>query len=237
MPFKERKTNMEKHPVFRNEVKHIISLADKIAICANMKAIAGFDTHADDSGGYLIRSLYFDNIDDKALREKIIGISEREKFRIRYYNGDTSFIKLEKKVKRSGLGYKVTERLSAEEAQRIVNGDTDWMIHSGKALLIELYCKMKSQLLRPKTIVDYDRTPFIYAPGNVRVTIDENIRTGLHCTDFLNPDCITVPADEPVIILEVKWDEYLPGIIKQAVQVKGVRSTAFSKYQTCRIYG
>ena len=228
---------MEHQPIFRNEIKHIISLADKAAICANMRAIASTDAHADDSGGYLIRSLYFDNIDDKALREKIIGISEREKFRIRYYDGDTSFIKLEKKVKRGGLGYKVTARLTAEEAQRIVDGDTDWMPDSGIALIVELYSKMKGQLLRPKTIVDYDRTPFIYAPGNVRVTIDENIRTGLRCTDFLDPDCITIPAGEPVIILEVKWDEYLPEIIKRAVQVKGVRQSAFSKYQTCRIYG
>jgi len=96
---------------------------------------------------------------------------------------------------------------------------------------------MKAQCLRPKTIVDYTRIPFVYEPGNVRVTIDENIRRDLRCADFLSPDCVTVPAGEPVILLEVKWDEYLPNLIKRAVQVKNRRTGAFSKYQICRIYG
>ena len=223
--------------VYRNEIKHEISAADKAAICASMRAVARPDPHAGSDGRYLIRSLYFDTPADKALREKLDGVSEREKFRIRFYNGDPSVMHLEKKVKRGGLGYKVSAPITAEEAQRIVDGDTNWMAVSGRGLIVELYAKMKSEGLRPKTIVDYTRTPFVYGPGNVRVTIDENIRTGLGCTDFLNPRCITVPAGEPVILLEVKWDDYLPAVIRRAVAVKSRHSTAFSKYQTCRIYG
>ena len=223
--------------VYRNEIKHVIDAGDKASICANMRAVAQPDPHAGPDGRYKIRSLYFDSPSDRALREKIDGVSEREKFRIRYYNIDTSLIHLEKKVRRGGLGCKVSASLTAEEAQRIVDGDIDWMAVSGRGLIIELYSKMKSQGLRPKTIVDYTRTPFVYGPGNVRVTIDEDIRTGLCCTDFLNPDCVTIPAGEPVIILEVKWDEYLPTVIRRAVQVRSRRAGAFSKYQACRIYG
>lgn len=222
--------------IYRNEIKHMIDAGDKAAICASMRAVARLDEHVGPAGNYLIRSLYFDNLADKALREKIDGVNEREKFRIRYYNGDVSQIHLEKKVKRNGLGYKVSATLTAEEAQRIVEGDTAWMATSGRGLVIELYSKMKAQGLRPKTIVDYTRIPFVYAPGNVRVTIDENIRTGLRCTDFLNPKCVTIPAGDPVIILEVKWDEYLPAVIRQAVQLKNRRATAFSKYEICRMY-
>ena len=222
---------------YRNELKHVIDAADKAAILASLRAVAQPDEHADASGRYKIRSLYFDNVYDTALREKIDGVNEREKFRIRYYNDDPSVIHLEKKVKRGGLGYKVSADLTAEEAQKIVNGDLDWMPVSGRALVIELYSKMKANGLRPKTIVDYTRTPFVYAPGNVRVTIDENIRTGLSCTDFLNPACLTIPAGDPVILLEVKWDEYLPSVIQRAIQVKNRRAAAFSKYQICRIYG
>lgn len=223
--------------VYRNEIRHEISAADKAAICASMRAVARPDPHTGPDGRYLIRSLYFDTPADKALREKLDGVSEREKFRIRFYNGDPSVMHLEKKVKRGGLGYKVSAPITAEEAQRIVDGDTNWMAVSGRGLIVELYAKMKSEGLRPKTIVDYTRTPFVYGPGNVRVTIDENIRTGLGCTDFLNPRCVTVPAGEPVILLEVKWDDYLPAVIRRAVAVKSRRGAAFSKYQTCRIYG
>ena len=222
---------------YRNEVKHLINTGDRASICASMRAIAQLDPHAQAKGYYTIRSLYFDNMADKALREKLDGVNEREKFRIRYYDGDTSVIHLEKKVKRDSVGYKVSCNLSADEAQRIVDGDTLWMASDKRALVVELYAKMKGQGLRHKTIVDYERIPFVYGAGNVRVTIDYNIRTGLRCTDFLNPACVTIPASGNDIILEVKWDDYLPTIIRHAVQLKGRRQSAFSKYAQCRIYG
>lgn len=221
---------------YRNEVKHLISPGDRAALCATLRAVARLDPHAGDKGYYTIRSLYFDNLQDKALREKLDGVNRREKFRIRYYDGDTSVIHLEKKVKCSGLGYKLSCPLTAAEARRIVDGDTLWMAADRRALVVELYAKMKAQGLRPKTIVDYQRIPFVYGPGNVRVTVDYNIRTGLRCTDFLNPGCPMVPTGQD-IVLEVKWDGYLPTIIRHAVQLKGRRETAFSKYGMCRIYG
>lgn len=131
------------------------------------------------------------------------------------------------------------EIISAEEAQKIVEGDYDWMKNcKDRPLIIELYSKMILQGLRPKTIVDYTREAFTFDAGHVRVTLDYNIRTGLKCTDFLNSDCITIPAGDPnKIILEVKWDNYLPDIIKDIVQLEGRRGAAFSKYAACRIYG
>ena len=221
---------------YRHEWKHELNYLDLLTIRQRLRAVMEPDPHAV-GGKYLIRSLYFDNPDDKALREKVDGVNMREKFRIRYYNGDPSVIHLEKKSKRNGLGTKYSAFLTREEAQNIVDGDLDWMMDSGRPLVQELYCKMRYQRLRPKTIVDYTREPFIYRPGNVRVTFDYNIRTGMSCTDFLNPDCITVPAGDSPILLEVKWDEYLPEIIRAAVQTPGRRESAFSKYAQCRIYG
>lgn len=221
---------------FRHEWKHEITVSDMIAIRQRLSAVARPDPHAV-SGKYLIRSLYFDDMTDKALREKLDGVDRREKFRIRFYNGDTSLIHLEKKSKCNGLGNKQSAELTQAEAQAIVDGNLDWMPLSGRPLVQELYSKMRSRGLRPKTIVDYTREPFVYPPGNVRVTLDHNIRTGLGCTDFLNPDCITVPAGDAPIILEVKWDGFLPDIIRDAIQLSGRRSFAFSKYAQCRIYG
>ena len=106
-----------------------------------------------------------------------------------------------------------------------------------RPLLRELYVKMRTQGLRPKTIVDYTREPFIYRPGNVRVTLDYDIRSGLGCTDFLNTQAVTVPAGDAPILLEVKWDAYLPDLIRDIVQLPGRRVSAFSKYAQCRIYG
>lgn len=200
-----------------------------------LRAVMQPDGHAMD-GKYFIRSLYFDNAADKALREKLDGVNCREKFRIRYYNHDPSLIHLEKKSKRNGLGSKESADLTAEEAQRIVDGDREWIADADRPLVRELYGKMKSQGLGPKTIVDYTREPFIYGPGNVRVTLDYDIRTGLRSTDFLDPHCVTIPAGDAPIILEVKWDEFLPAVIRDIVQLDGRHTSAFSKYAICRIY-
>ena len=180
--------------------------------------------------------MYFDSPEDKALREKINGVNCREKFRIRCYNGDMSLILLEKKSKRNGLCSKTQEPLTLEEVRTIVY-DGEHPVRGKKTLLDELYFKMNTQGIRPKTIVDYTREPFVFEPGNVRVTLDYNIRTGLTCTDFLNPVCVTVPAKDAPVILEVKWDEFLPSVIRDIVQVSGTHTSAFSKYAVCRIYG
>lgn len=204
-----------------------------IAIRQRMRAIAEPDKHAID-GKYLIRSLYFDTPTDKALFEKQNGVSRRSKFRIRYYNGDKSVIHLEKKCKVGGLGLKVSANLTEEQAQRIVDGDTSWMMDSSDELVKELYTHMINEGLAPKVIVDYTREPFIYRPGNVRVTLDYNIRTGLGCTDFLNTECITIPAAQGTCVMEVKWDNFLPEIIRDAVQLPYGRTGSFSKYEACR---
>ena len=221
---------------YRHEWKHEINLSDMITLRQRLRAVAQTDTHAI-NGAYEIRSLYFDNLLDKALREKLDGISRREKFRIRYYNGDTSLMHLEKKSKLGRLGAKESAVLTKEQAQAIVDGDYAWMAHTDNSLVEELHYKMTTQQLRPKTIVDYMREPYIFFAGNVRVTLDYDIRTGLLCTDFLNPECVTIPAGDAPIILEVKWDAYLPDIIRDAIRLNGRRPCAFSKYAACRIYG
>lgn len=221
---------------FRHEWKHEIHISDMITLRQRLRAVADMDVHAV-NGRYEIRSLYFDNLSDKVLREKLDGVNAREKFRIRFYNGDTSLIHLEKKSKLNGLCSKESTTLTKEEAQAIVEGRCNWMMDSDRELVRELYLKMRFQGLMPRTIVDYTREPFVYAPGNVRVTMDYDIRTGMQCTDFLNPDCVMVPAGDAQIILEVKWDEFLPSIIRDAVQLEGRRTSAFSKYAACRIYG
>lgn len=219
----------------RHEWKHEISRGDLLVLRSRLGAVMARDSHAK-NGAYFIRSLYFDNAADKALREKLDGVNCREKFRIRFYDHDLSVIHLEKKSKRNGLGGKESADLTPAEAQRIVDGDLDWMSGTDRPLVRELYAKMRSQGLQPKTIVDYTREPFVFGPGNVRVTLDYNIRTGLGCTDFLDPNCITIPVRDDPVLLEVKWDAFLPSVIRDVVQLEGQHASAFSKYAICRIY-
>lgn len=219
----------------RHEVKHNINFVDYIVLKQRLRAVLYPDVHAGADGTYHIRSLYFDNAENKALREKLDGIKNRDKYRIRYYNDDTDFIHLEKKSKRKDLCIKKSAFMEASQVQALLDGDVEWMAESGDDLIRELYHKMQQDQLRPVTIVEYERDPFTYPAGNVRVTLDHHLRTSLYYSDFLKPDCVTVPVGDDVI-LEVKWDAYLPDIVRDAVQLKNRRAAAFSKYAACRIY-
>ena len=220
---------------YRHEVKHVITAGDAAAIRTNMSAVAHLDPHAKEKGYYRIRSLYFDDPMDTALREKLDGVNERRKFRIRYYNDDLDYIMLECKMKRDGVGCKPQERLTLEETQKIMRGEIGWMAASGRPLLAALYVDMKTRRLAPKTVVEYKRVPFVYGPGNVRVTIDWAIRTG-PTREFLDPEGLTLPIEDDIMLLEVKWDEYLPVVIRKAAALKSRTPSAFSKYAACRVY-
>lgn len=230
---------MEQVKQYRHELKYAIPYGDYIALKNRLRCVMTVDPHVSSDGLYHIRSIYFDNIDDKALKEKVDGISRREKFRIRYYNDDFSFITLEKKIKDGNLCLKCDARITEEECRRILSGNLAFMKEHKEELVKELYAKMRYQRLRPRVLVSYTREPYIYKAGNVRVTFDSNIRTSLYHQDFLTKDVSDISAtDHPQdMLLEVKYDAFLPEIIQDLIQVRGIRQQSFSKYGACRRFG
>ena len=230
---------MEQEKHYRHELKYAIPYADYIAMRGRLRRLMTLDPHTDASGLYHIRSIYFDNSDDKALKEKVDGVAKREKFRIRYYNDDFSFITLEKKLKIDNLCLKYDAAITEEECRRILNGDLAFMKEHPQELVKELYAKMHYQRLKPRVLVSYVREPYIYPAGNVRVTFDSQIRTSLFHREFLTERVVDISAtDTPQdMLLEVKYDAFLPEIIQDMIQVPGIRQQAFSKYGACRRFG
>ena len=228
-----------KEGTYRHELKYIIGYSDYLSLRARLSQVMKRDVHADENGCYRIRSLYFDNYRDKALREKIAGVAVREKFRIRYYNDDLSRLTLEKKCKNGDLCRKLAAPVTKEECRRLSAGDTSWMPAHPQALVKELYIKMKSEQLRPRVLVSYLREPWVYKAGNVRVTFDSEIRSTLfhRCFPEENPTDIDVMDDKGERILEVKYDAYLPEVVAVMLQTGRCRQQAFSKYGACRRFG
>lgn len=218
---------------FRHEYKHQINQMDLALLRQRLLPIASHDAHCGPDGTYYIKSLYFDNYRDKVLREKIDGVDKREKFRIRYYNEDTSFIRLEKKSKINGLCLKESAAITKEQCQQLLDHDIEFLIKSEIPLFREFYAKMSYQLLRPKCIVAYDRECFVYEPGNVRVTLDMDVRGSYDVFSFLTAEASMTQLYHTAV-LEVKWDEYLPQLIRDAVQLKNRTSASFSKYAAVR---
>jgi hypothetical protein len=220
----------------RHEFKHSINYGDYLILRSRLRAVMRGDANADEDGTYRIRSLYFDTPGDKALRDKINGVDRREKFRLRRYIGH-DIINLEKKSKIKGLCYKQSVRLTDEEASAIISGEYSFLNDPNRPLLQEFYSKIKSQTLKPKTIVEYTREPFICTAGNVRVTFDFKLHTGIYCLDFLNDTAPLVPAGDKLVIMEIKYDQFIPDYIMKAVGLDARRAEAVSKYALCRIYG
>ena len=230
---------MEQTGTYRHERKYRITAGECCALRQRLRPVMQPDPHAGADGRYLIRSIYFDNVQDKALREKLDGVQRREKFRIRWYNDDLSFLTLEKKLKHNDLCLKLDAPLTEEECRRILAGSAPWMREHPAPLMRELYCKIRQQVLRPRVVVSYVREPYIYQAGNVRVTFDSHIRTSLFERDFAagTPPDISATDAPGDTILEVKFDAFLPEVIRGLLQVGTLRQQAFSKYGACRRFG
>lgn len=222
----------------RVELKHEITKMDCYLLRHNLQHIMKPDPHAGPTGKYLIRSVYFDNFADKVVTEKKEGFYRRDKYRVRLYNHNTDYINLEKKSKMNNLCQKQKCRITSEEYERMRHDDIAWMQDDPRDLVRELYVQMTMFQLKPITIVDYEREVFIYEYGNVRVTFDSSIKTSFRNNDLLNPDVVMIDTLEPnMVVLEVKYDEYLPDIIRKMLQVSDRRKSAFSKYQISRMFG
>lgn len=217
---------------YRHEYKHRINTVDYLMLNGKISLFAKSDEHCK-NGSYFIRSLYFDNYADKALREKLDGISVREKFRIRFYNMNDSFILLEKKSKHKGLCLKESAPLTRPQVEQIISGDYEFLANSDNLLLNEFYAKLENECLRPKLIVDYIRKAYVYAPGNVRVTFDSDIHSSVFTDDFFSREVSAVPVPN-TIIMEVKYDEFLPQIIADLLRLDGRQTASFSKYAAGR---
>lgn len=223
---------------WRKELKYTVTASDSSMMAGRLSGFMQRDKNLKGKQTYLIRSLYFDNLYDKVLKEKLSGVAVRDKFRIRYYDFDTAFIRLEKKSKRYAVGHKYQCRLTAEEVQKIIDGRIDWMEADTRPLVRELFLKMKLELFRPTVIVDYRREPFTYAPGNVRVTFDREICSCKDVKAFFRKDAPTIPVlRDGRCIMEVKYDDFLPDVVSRTVLTSKNREQAFSKFAACTLNG
>ncbi|WP_135555402.1 polyphosphate polymerase domain-containing protein [Paenibacillus cymbidii] len=226
---------MENKLKYRHELKFYMNPLQYRIVRQQLRHLLDPDKNAGATGDYHIRSLYFDDIDNKALHEKLGGVRDREKYRIRIYNFSDTIIHVEKKIKRNEYIAKRKESLTRNMCDAVMAGDCEVLNRPDRPLLYDMYREMKTKLLRPKVIVDYVREAYVAKAGNVRVTFDKQLRTGLGATDIFNRNLGTVRAlDDHLIVFEVKYDEFLPEYVRAAIQSEGLIRQSNSKYVICR---
>ncbi len=222
-------------PNFRHELKYLIQSVHVPLLRSRLEHLIPLDKNVSPSGGYTIRSLYFDDYDNRCYWENENGTDPREKFRIRIYNGSTDRIRLECKRKERGKTLKSSCPLTLEQTQQLMAGKVLPHMECQPAVLQKLTREMLLSRMRPVVIVEYYRIPYVYKNGNVRITLDTQISACDDIQSFLNPSILKRPV-MPLgqQLLEVKYDAYLPDFIYRSLQLENLRQTAFSKYYICR---
>lgn len=221
---------------YRHEFKYMIDACQEQILKIRADGVLMHDPHVRQDGTYLIRSAYFDDLFNSCLKENLDGTDPRSKFRIRYYNHDTGRISLEKKSKRAGMTLKDACRITKEECEVFLRGEVPPLPEDAPPIKQKLFNEVTLRGLTPQVIVTYERTPYVYPGGNVRITFDGKITSSNELNRFLAGDYITRPVlPAGASILEVKWDEVLPRHIKDALSLDDLTWTAFSKYFMCRM--
>ena len=222
---------------YRHELKYVVSAAQIPLLKSRITGLMQRDSHAGPDGIYNIRSLYFDDYTNRCYYENENGTDPREKYRIRIYNHSDERIMLECKRKERGKTLKTACPLTRQQTEQLMRGEILPLSETLPPLLRKFYVEMKTRRLRPVVIVEYERIPYIYKDGNVRVTFDTHISSSSNVQDFFSetlPKRPVMPAGHH--LLEVKFDEYLPDFIYRSLNMHRLQQTAFSKYYLCRKY-
>ena len=217
----------------RYELKYEVNEAVLPLLRARLQAVMRPDRHSGPDG-YLVRSLYFDDLDSSAYRDKLNGNPERSKLRLRYYNGDESYIVLENKEKLGRMTRKTAQEVSREVALAMVNGDRKRCLEARGAVMDQFLARGGTRSLKPRVLVDYRRTAFVHSVSNVRITLDEKVSTGLYRTDLFDREAARLPVLDPGrAVVEVKFDHFLPDHLNAALRDIPMVRLAVSKYVKC----
>lgn len=221
--------------MYRHELKYMINPGYAQIIKNRLKSVCSIDSNSNANGGYRVSSLYFDDFCDSAVNDNLHGSIKRKKFRIRVYDGKEAVIKLERKIKNDKGGRKDSVLLTKEQYNMILNGDYEFLRNSVDGIFSEFYTYLNTRLLKPKVIVEYEREAYVYAPGDVRITFDSNIRSSINNMDLLDKNNVMAPVTRRGdTIMEVKYTGFLPTHIKSMIQTGNGSQQAFSKYVACR---
>ncbi|MCE5236266.1 MAG: polyphosphate polymerase domain-containing protein [Clostridiaceae bacterium] len=229
---------MKVNTKYRHELKYYLNRGDYELLSNRLRLTLEQDRYAKlREGEYFIRSLYFDDIDDSAFREKLAGENGRDKYRLRIYNMKDDVVKLERKHKENGYILKESLALSRGEAESLIAGDYGVLLSREEPFARRMYRTFTTSLYKPRVLVDYTREAYTFSVEDVRVTFDKNVRTGFRSVDLFNPNTITYPAVSGYdMVLEVKFNRYLPTYVRALLQVDAHARSAISKYCLCRKY-
>ena len=211
----------------RHEDKYICSGRQLVLIRTRLQSVMQIDPHQKGEN-YRIRSLYLDTASRRFYEESMNGVDDRKKYRIRFYDLDDRFLRIERKDTVGGMKEKVNHKTDRDSVDLLLAGET---VPFSDGLIGQIHNLQVAEGLRPMAIIDYIRCAYTYPTGNVRITFDTNLACSGHCEDLFRKDAVLLPLlPQDRFILEVKYDAILPGFISKMLDIGDLERVSFSKY-------
>lgn len=223
--------------VLRQEKKYLLTAEAGQRLSARLSGVMLEDGH-NGPQGYVIRSLYFDSLNDEDYWDKVDGVELRRKMRLRIYDTSADFAMLEMKQKEGAFQKKRSLRVGREDAQRLARGDYSPLLKYNEPFAAECYGLMNYKCYRPRTVVEYLRKAFIAKENRIRITLDSHITATEACMDVFAPDLARYPVLDPFnLVLEIKYNGFLLSYIKQLADAANRSEFSQSKYCLARSVG
>lgn len=220
--------------VLREEKKFLIGVNSFISKSHQLEKVLIKDAH-NGINGYIIRSLYFDTAYDRDFFEKAAGVELRRKVRLRIYDPAADFAMLEMKQKQGTMQLKRSLKISRADAERLIERDFSPLLGYSDPFAAEMYAFMNIHCYRPVTVVEYNRKAFIAKENRIRVTFDNNIRATESCFDLFSKTLNMNPVLDPYdVVLEVKYNGFLLGYIRELINSIDKSELSVSKYVLAR---
>ena len=218
----------------RKEIKYLVPIEKMSHLKSIFDNILERDKHGI-NGTYLVRTQYYDTLEDDDLFDNLSGIIEKKKIRLRTYFEDESTFKLEYKYKYNTDSTKYSLIITRDEAVLMENHKYDFLLNKKSELALFFYYKLLEGCYRPKTIVEYNRLAYIYPVSRVRITFDTNVRATAYPYGLFDERLNTFPIVSPDIgVLEVKYNEFLPSSLKHILESIDTLPQTNSKYLKAR---
>jgi VTC domain len=223
--------------MYRNELKFFINAHQKNVLANKLSKICQRDSFGNADGVYLVSSLYYDDYNQSAFFDKVSGVRDRKKFRVRVYNYQSNVIKLERKIKRVNVTEKSHIQISKEEYDALISGDVRFLRYKNDIVANDFFLYYRTKNVRPRVVVEYHREALIYKYGDVRITFDSLLKAGVFQKDLFSNGVMISAIPHDQIILEVKYTGYFPDVIRSIIQINNLQWQSISKYAKCCVVG
>lgn len=222
----------------RYEKKYLISVKQARYLSHMLDAICFKDSNAQNMEQYIVRSMYFDDYQGNAYNDNETGVDNRVKYRIRIYDNSPDYISMERKIKKGNKIGKDRVEIAKGFYDAVLNDKIELLEYPDSNSMVNCFLTAyQTEYLRPMVIVDYVRKPYVYPEGDVRITFDEHISFSNNVEKFFDKKLFLQPVlPEGMLLLEVKYTEFLPEFIHAQLERFNLQQCTYSKYYLCEKY-